>query len=58
MIIGLRKHHPAQTAVEAMVTIRPFTLVALHMPFGGAANLSQWSNMSELATDGQQSCQR
>jgi len=34
-----------------MVTIGAFTLVALRMTFGGAANPSQWSDVSELATD-------
>jgi len=33
------------------VTIQAFTLVALRMTFGGAANPSQWSDVSELATD-------
>jgi len=44
-------HYTAGTVIQAMVTIGAFTLVALHMTFGGEANLSQWSDVSELATD-------
>jgi len=34
-------HYTAQTAVQAMVTIGAFYLVALRVTFGGAANPSQ-----------------
>jgi hypothetical protein len=44
-------HYTAKTAVQAMVTIEEFALVALRMTFGGAANPSQWSDFSELATN-------
>ena len=34
-----------------MVAINDFILVALHLTFGGAANPSQWSDVSELTCD-------
>lgn len=34
-----------------MVTIGSFCLIALRMTFGGAANPSQWSDLSKMATD-------
>jgi hypothetical protein len=34
-----------------MVTIGIFVLIALHLTFGGASNPSQWSDISEMATD-------
>ena len=34
-----------------MVAINNFILVALHLTFGGAANPSQWSDVSELTCD-------
>jgi len=37
--------------VQAMVMIGIFMLIALQMTFRGAANPSQWSNVSERATD-------
>jgi len=46
-----RLHYAADTAVQAMVTLGPFALIALRLTFGGAANPSQWSDVSELATD-------
>jgi len=44
-------YYTAGTTIEAMVTIGAFTLMALHMTFGRVANPSQWSDVSELATD-------
>jgi hypothetical protein len=34
-----------------MVTIGIFVLIALRLTFGGAPNPSQWSDISEMATD-------
>jgi hypothetical protein len=34
-----------------MVTIGIFVLIALRLTFGGASNPSQWSDISEMATD-------
>jgi hypothetical protein len=46
-----RLHQEAQTAIQSMVTIGIFVLIALHLTFGGASNPSQWSNVSEMATN-------
>ena len=46
-----RMHYCAATAVQAMITIGAFVLIALRMTFGGAPNPSQWSDLSELACD-------
>jgi hypothetical protein len=37
--------------MQSMVTIGIFVLIALHLTFGGASNPSQWSDISEMATD-------
>jgi hypothetical protein len=44
-------HQEAQTAIQSMVTIGIFVLIALHLTFGGASNPRQWSDISEMATD-------
>lgn len=46
-----RLHYHWATAIQAMVLFGQFALLALRMTFGGAANPSQWSDVSELATD-------
>jgi hypothetical protein len=46
-----RLHQEARTAIQSMVTIGIFVLIALHLTFGGASNPSQWSDISEMATD-------
>lgn len=46
-----RLHYAPRTAVQAIVQLGSFILLALRMTFGGAANPSQWSDVSELATD-------
>jgi len=44
-------HYHYQMVVQSVVVIGEFALIALHMTFGGAPNPSQWSDVSELATD-------
>ena len=44
-------HYSMCTAQQYMVAINDFILVALHLTFGGAANPSQWSDISELTCD-------
>ena len=44
-------HYSMCTACQSMVAIDNFILLALCLTFGGAANPSQWSDMSELICD-------
>ena len=46
-----RLHYSMCTAQQSLVAIDDFVLVALCLTFGGAANPSQWSNISELTCD-------
>ena len=46
-----RLHYTASMALQACVLIAHLLLVALRLTFGGAANPSQWSDVSELAFD-------
>jgi hypothetical protein len=46
-----RLHYTAAMAVQACVLVCNLLLVALRLTFGGAANPSQWSDVSELAFD-------
>ena len=41
-------HYSMCMACQFMVAIKNFVLLALRLTFGGAANPSQWSDMSEL----------
>ena len=44
-------HYSMCTTQQSVVAIDDFVLVALRLTFGGAANLSQWSDISELTCD-------
>ena len=46
-----RLHNSAETAIQLIVAVDIYILIALRLTFGGAANPSQWSDVSELATD-------
>ena len=46
-----RLHYHPDAAVQAMIAIGDFVLVALRMTFGGAPNPSQWSDLSEMGCD-------
>lgn len=46
-----RAHYHPRTAVQSIIAFGSFLLMALRMTFGGAANPSQWSDISEVATD-------
>jgi hypothetical protein len=46
-----RLHYMAAMAVQACVLVCNLLLVALRLTFGGAANPSQWSDVSEMAFD-------
>jgi hypothetical protein len=46
-----RLHYSAAMAVQACVLVSNLLLVALRLTFGGAANPSQWSDVSELVFD-------
>jgi hypothetical protein len=46
-----RVHLAAQMALQACVMIGGLLLLALRLTFGGAANPSQWSDISEMAMD-------
>jgi hypothetical protein len=46
-----RLHNSAETAIQSIVAVDIYILIALHLTFRGAANPSQWSDISELATD-------
>jgi hypothetical protein len=46
-----RLHNSAEIAIQSIVAVDIYTLIALRLTFRGAANLSQWSDVSELATD-------
>jgi hypothetical protein len=38
-------------AIQSIVAVDIYILIALHLTFRGAANPSQWSNISKLAMD-------
>lgn len=44
-------HYNPKATVQSIITIGSFILMTLHITFGAAANPSQWSNISEVATD-------
>ena len=46
-----RLHYSMCTACQSMAAINNFVLLALCFTFGGAANPSQWSDVSELICD-------
>jgi hypothetical protein len=46
-----RLHFDAASALQAMVVLGGVLLVALRLTFGGAANPSRWSDLSEMACD-------
>ncbi len=46
-----RLHFDPRMIVQAIVGIGNYILLALRMTFGGAPNPSQWSDVSEMATD-------
>jgi hypothetical protein len=44
-------HNSAETAIQSIIAVDIYILIALHLTFRGVANPSQWSDISELATD-------
>ena len=46
-----RVHLVADTAVQSIFAVSGMLLLALRLTFGGAANPSHWSDVSEIATD-------
>jgi hypothetical protein len=37
--------------MQSIIAVGIYILIALHLTFGGTANLSQWSDVSKLAMD-------
>jgi hypothetical protein len=44
-------HNSAETAMQSIVAVGIYILIALCLTFGGATNPSPWSDVSKLATD-------